>query len=721
MQAEKWYAMRKIYFWFACLVCCCAAQAQEGEIIRIEPEWGEVKYVADTVAGTATAGVYGLLLNQTIVVQDTIHEGGHVCVVTRFRREVVPSIGDDKYSQYAEIYLPKTIRRIDEEAFDTNEHLRAIHVAEDNPYYTSIGGVLYDKKAERLIACPQAKTDTLVLPYTVKKIRDKAFFNCHELKYIEVEEGNKTYHSEYGLLLKKNTLIAYPAKRDGACAKEEKKKEVKKNKKGEDTKPQNSNTTGWNYIDPNFTNFSSDYFYFYEGICHIPSFVHAIAPWAITCSNMYRFEVEDKHKQYTVRNGVLYSKNEKTLVMFPGQCKNEHVLIPEGVTAIAPRAFFRNRYVHEVTLPTTLKKIGTEAFAEMNNLRHVFSYSLRVPQRGKDVFREAYSLQEKCLFVPTQVEKYYPQKKWSDIYVCPLVFKNQDPELPPFSVSVPDRLLVAESASYDLVYALYPYSEIIEHVQVQIFNTMSSPFCGLPHVREFEVLGDDGYWGMSIDGVLFSSWDYSRKRYNHNDYDRGPDWNLIAFPPAKTGDYAVPDSVVDIVDYAFANCHLSSLTISDHVSHVDQYINESDIEEYVVTPGNQSYYAIDGVLFNRHGWMRAYPQRRQDSCYTVPMGTIGLSVAAFMNNKHLREVHITDSVQTILSDAFHGCDNLTAVYIHTVKPPFIFDDYPIPYKRQGNMVFPWDAKIYVPEESLETYKTNKQWKPYANRIFPMKE
>ena len=709
--------MKKIYFLFACLACCCAMQAQEDEFIRFQPEMGDVSYYAGTTAGTAAACVHGLLSDQTVVVQDTVDVEGQVCVVTRYKHELIPVIWDDIFSQYAAIYLPNTIRQIDEDAFDRNDHLQAIHVAEDNPYYTTIDGVLYDKKVERLIACPQAKTDTLVLPKTVKKIRDKAFCNCHELSYIQVEEGNKTYRSVYGLLLKGNTLIAYPAKREGKCIKEEK-KEVKKKVKKKDTASNLSSTTGWSYFGENIDIYSN-LIYFYEGICHIPSCVHTIAPWAITCDNIYRFEVEEGHKQFSAVNGVLYSKNEKTLVLYPGQWQIKHILIPEGVTTIAPRAFYRNRHIHEVTLPTTLKKIGTEAFADMNDLHYMYNYSLRVPQRGKDAFRVYSADREILLFVPTQVEKYYNEKRWWGVYVYPLVYTNKDPEYPSCSVSVPDRLLVTESPGYDLSSLLYPYLDIIEHVQVRLYGAENSLFNRLTRVQDYEAFGDGCHWGISRDGVLFSSYNRFQKQQYSWDEDQEPDWRLIAFPPAKMGDYVVPDSVVDIVDHAFGHCHLSSLTISDNVKHVDLYINEADIENYAVTPGNSSYFAIDGVLFNQHGWLRAYPRRKQDSCYTVPMGAIGISVAAFMNNKHLQEVHITDSVQCIVNDAFYGCDNLTAVYINTITPPYIYYISPVPYWHRDCMVFPLDAKIYVPEESLETYKTDMEWKSYADRIFPM--
>ncbi|MCL1944544.1 MAG: leucine-rich repeat protein [Firmicutes bacterium] len=55
-----------------------------------------------------------------------------------------------------------------------------ISVYEDNPYYTSIDGVIYDKDITRLIVYPRNKLiQKLMIPSTVVEISDYAFFYCN--------------------------------------------------------------------------------------------------------------------------------------------------------------------------------------------------------------------------------------------------------------------------------------------------------------------------------------------------------------------------------------------------------------------------------------------------------------------------------------------------------------------------------------------------------------
>ena len=75
------------------------------------------------------------------------------------------------------IEIPASVTEIGENVFIGCANLKEIRVAADNPNYSSIDGVLYNKDGTELIYCPEGKTGTLVLPLQTGKVCDYAFLN----------------------------------------------------------------------------------------------------------------------------------------------------------------------------------------------------------------------------------------------------------------------------------------------------------------------------------------------------------------------------------------------------------------------------------------------------------------------------------------------------------------------------------------------------------------
>lgn len=103
-----------------------------------------------------------------------------------------------------EIYIGKNIHTIGVWAMTNCQNLEAIYVSEENPYFTSVDGVLYNKDMTELLVYPNAKspieTDAngntsggeFVVPDTVKSIRANAFYLCGNLRSITFNEGLET-------------------------------------------------------------------------------------------------------------------------------------------------------------------------------------------------------------------------------------------------------------------------------------------------------------------------------------------------------------------------------------------------------------------------------------------------------------------------------------------------------------------------------------------------
>ena len=89
------------------------------------------------------------------------------------------------------------------------------------------------------------------------------------------------------------------------------------------------------------------------------------------CESLTRIECDPQNPKFQSIDGVLFSKDGKTLVAFPGGFSGEYVL-PEGVTTIYGRAFYGCKGLTGITLPEGLKTIEWSSFERLYrfNLRH---------------------------------------------------------------------------------------------------------------------------------------------------------------------------------------------------------------------------------------------------------------------------------------------------------------------------------------------------------------
>lgn len=194
----------------------------------------------------------------------------------------------------------------------------------------------------------------------------------------------------------------------------------------------------------------------------------------------------------------------------------------------------------------------------------------------------------------------------------------------------------------------------------------------------------------------------------------------------------LPEGLLEIGREAFRSCNgLSSITIPSSVTTITKAIcNGENLQEFIVAPSNTSFRAVDGVLMNSDGTeIVNYPTGR-DGSYTVPQdvtsigetafqfaygmdelilneGLLEIETWAFYDCAALTSITIPSSVKSIDSSAFDGCRGLTKATINIQTPFAIYGVF----DNTNN------CPIYVPNESLEAYKTTEGWSDYADRIY----
>ena len=96
------------------------------------------------------------------------------------------------------------------------------------------------------------------------------------------------------------------------------------------------------------------------------------------------YEVPEDHPLYQAIDGVLFSKDGKTLLAYPNGRTDEHYDVPAGVEHIVRNAFGTN-YLKTISLPIGLKTIADAAFAGCGRLQSI-AVPLTVTEIGKDAF-----------------------------------------------------------------------------------------------------------------------------------------------------------------------------------------------------------------------------------------------------------------------------------------------------------------------------------------------
>ena len=214
--------------------------------------------------------------------------------------------------------------------------------------------------------------EEITIPKNVTKVCESSLEACDKLKTITVDSANKYFKAVNGLLytIDEKTLIQY------ALANEQEEVNVS----------DNVERIGM-YAFMNASKIKT---------LNIGKNVSKIYGSAfINCSSLETINVNINNVNYKTVDGILYTSDGKTLILYPMSKNNTTFTVPSGVESIGTRAFSGNEYIQEVFLPNTVQTIEGRAFYQCYNLMKI-NIPLSVNKIADYAFALSYNLVINC-------------------------------------------------------------------------------------------------------------------------------------------------------------------------------------------------------------------------------------------------------------------------------------------------------------------------------------
>ncbi len=209
------------------------------------------------------------------------------------------------------VAIPASVTNIQPRVFAPNPSLTVFTVDSNNQVYSSAGGVLFDKNQTMLFEYPPGLSGSYIVPGSVTNIGDSAFSACYYLSSVTMS----------------NTVASIGPEAFAFC--------------------------------------------FGLTTVVIPAGVTSIGPGAfLNCHSLTAFTVDPGNVFYSSTGGVLFDKNQTTLITFPVGLSGSYA-IPNGVITIGTDAFFLCIGLTSVTMPPSVTTIQDGAFANCTSLTSI--------------------------------------------------------------------------------------------------------------------------------------------------------------------------------------------------------------------------------------------------------------------------------------------------------------------------------------------------------------
>ena len=336
------------------------------------------------------------------------------------------------------VTIPSSVTDIYDDFSDCGK-LKSINVDKANKNYSSENGVLFNKSKTKLILYPIGKTDrSYTIPTGVTEIGSLTFFSCSNLTSITIP--NSVASIGYGAFCNCEGLTSVTIPSSVTSIDNDAFNSCEGLKRvsipssvtsiGDDAFSGCSGLTSITIPDSvtsigdgafggtaysyNKSNWENGALYIGNALVDVEKYgddklsgdfwlkeeTRIIAEETFAfCDELKSINVSSSNKYFSSIDGVLYSKDKKTLIAYP-EGKGSSYSIPNGVTSIGNSAFRSCSRLTSVTIPGSVTSIGKSAFLHCNGLSSL-TISNGVTSIGNYAFSNCSGL--KSVTIPSSV------------------------------------------------------------------------------------------------------------------------------------------------------------------------------------------------------------------------------------------------------------------------------------------------------------------------------
>ncbi len=335
----------------------------------------------------------------------------------------------------------------------------------------------------------------------------------------------------------------------------------------------------------------------------IPNSVTSIGVYAfVSCSGLTSFSVAGDNSNYSSKEGVLFNKQQTTLIQYPARKQGEYV-IPNSVTSIVDYAFASCSGLTSLTIPNSITSIVDYAFAGCSSLT-----SITIPNSVTSIGMEAFSgcSSLTSVTIPNSVTSIGT----AAFYGCSGLT----------SVTIPNSITSIVDYAFEGCSSLTSVT-----IPNNVTNIGKGAFSGCSSLSSVTIPNSVTSIGESV----FS--------------------NCSSLTAVE-----IPNSITSIGYSAFAGCSsLTAVEIPNSVTSIGWYafyecigLTSVTIPNSVTSIGHYAFYGCSSL-----------------TSVTIPNSVTSIANYAFFGCSSLTSVTIPNSVTSIGEGAFYECSSLTSIYV----------------------------------------------------------